>query len=50
MRRDFAAFRVFRGSFRKLQTRKVTRKDRDFRERKFAQTRDQKCEMFRISA
>jgi hypothetical protein len=26
MRRDFAAFRVFRGSFRKLQTRKVTRK------------------------
>jgi hypothetical protein len=26
MRRDFAAFRVFRGSLKKLETRKVTRK------------------------
>ncbi len=30
MRRDFAAFRVFRGSLRKLETRKVTRKVANF--------------------
>ncbi|MGZ5443148.1 MAG: hypothetical protein ACXW5U_14160 [Thermoanaerobaculia bacterium] len=49
MRRDFAAF-VFSEVAQKIGDSQSHSQGRDFRERNFAQTRDQNGEMFRIPA
>jgi hypothetical protein len=47
MRRDIAAFRVSAGHFRKLETRKVSRKVANLASENLL-TRDQDCEVFPV--